>query len=169
MNAALARIIEDAPVKGGEAFRKLNTVFPPRPITDKTTFATYSALVHELTGVIGRMEIHGQDLEDAKLYLPPVIHFIAEYEATAYPTKTAAPEEILKFLMDRHNLNQTDLKSIFGTQSIVSEILNGKRQMNRQQIERMAAYFNLNPWALMAPNPNKLVVVEAKRQKKRAD
>ena len=48
----------------------------------------------------------------------------------------AKPVEVLRFLMDQHGLKQKDLADVFGTRSIVSEVLSGKRKLNEEHIER---------------------------------
>jgi HTH-type transcriptional regulator/antitoxin HigA len=50
--------------------------------------------------------------------------------------------EVLKFLMQSHNLHQSDLKDI-GSQSVVSEILSGKRKLTLRQINKLAKRFNV--------------------------
>jgi HTH-type transcriptional regulator/antitoxin HigA len=44
--------------------------------------------------------------------------------------------------MHEHGLNQGDLPEI-GAQSVVSEILSGKRQLNVRHIRALAAHFNV--------------------------
>ncbi len=50
----------------------------------------------------------------------------------------------LKYLMIEHNLKQADLSDI-GSQGIVSEILNGKRQMNIRQVKILSKRFHVSP------------------------
>jgi HTH-type transcriptional regulator/antitoxin HigA len=47
--------------------------------------------------------------------------------------------------MDQHHLMQKDLADVFGTPSIVSEVLNGKRELNKEQIARLSARFDVSP------------------------
>lgn len=53
--------------------------------------------------------------------------------------------DALKFLMAQHNLNQNDLQAELGSQGVVSEILNGKRQLNLAHIKKLADRFNVSP------------------------
>lgn len=43
--------------------------------------------------------------------------------------------------MDQRQLKQADLAPIFGT---VSEVLNGKRQINAKQARKLAGYFHIS-------------------------
>ena len=50
-----------------------------------------------------------------------------DFEGKHYSLPTASPVEILRHLMDSNGLRQADLIDIFGTASVASEVLNGKR------------------------------------------
>jgi len=52
--------------------------------------------------------------------------------------------EMLRFLMEEHGLAQSDLPEI-GSQGVVSEILNGKRELNVRQIRALARRFKVSP------------------------
>jgi HTH-type transcriptional regulator/antitoxin HigA len=47
--------------------------------------------------------------------------------------------------MDQHGLKQKDLVDVFGTPSIVSEVLSGKRDLNKDHIARMSERFHVSP------------------------
>lgn len=51
------------------------------------------------------------------------------------------PRELLASLMKENNLKQTDMTKIFGTQSIVSEVLNGKREITKTQAKALSERF----------------------------
>jgi HTH-type transcriptional regulator/antitoxin HigA len=46
--------------------------------------------------------------------------------------------------MDLHSLKQTDLAAEIGGQSVVSDILNGKREINARQAKALAARFGVS-------------------------
>lgn len=50
--------------------------------------------------------------------------------------------EVLGYLMREHGLTQSDLPGV-GTQSVVSEILNGKRKLNLRQVRWLADHFKV--------------------------
>jgi HTH-type transcriptional regulator/antitoxin HigA len=52
---------------------------------------------------------------------------------------------MLRFLMDQHELRQSDLAEEIGTQGVVSEILSGKRDLNRGHIESLSKRFSVSP------------------------
>ena len=51
--------------------------------------------------------------------------------------------ELIRGLMELYNLKQKDLIPIFKTKSIVSAILNYKRQLTTEHINKLAAFFRL--------------------------
>lgn len=51
------------------------------------------------------------------------------------------PRELLASLMKDNGLRQTDMTEIFGTQSVVSEVLAGKREITKRQAKALADKF----------------------------
>jgi HTH-type transcriptional regulator / antitoxin HigA len=70
---------------------------------------------------------------------------IEDFERKSDPVPNAEPVEILRHLMDAHGLRQKDLAEVFGTESIVSEVLHGKRDFTKEQIRRLSARFGVSP------------------------
>ena len=69
---------------------------------------------------------------------------IENYEAEHYDLDGATGADALKYLMQEHDLRQDDLSEI-GSQGVVSEILNGKRQLNVNQIHKLSERFKVSP------------------------
>jgi HTH-type transcriptional regulator/antitoxin HigA len=75
-----------------------------------------------------------------------ISHMIAMYdEEHVESLEKGNSIDVLKFLMEQHALNQRDLKNEIGSQGVVSEILNGKRQLNVTQIRKLSERFNVSP------------------------
>jgi HTH-type transcriptional regulator / antitoxin HigA len=70
---------------------------------------------------------------------------VEEYEAKHDPVPEAKPTAIIRHLMEAHNLRQKDLLDVFGTESIASEVLRGKRELTKQHIRRLSKKFNVSP------------------------
>jgi HTH-type transcriptional regulator/antitoxin HigA len=70
---------------------------------------------------------------------------VEEYEAKHDPVPEAEPTAIIRHLMEARNLRQKDLLDVFGTESIVSDILRGKRELTKQHIRRLSTKFNVSP------------------------
>ncbi len=74
---------------------------------------------------------------------------IRAYEDHAHPWPDLAPHELLKELMIEHGLSQKDLPEV-GTQSVISELLAGKRQLNLRQVKALALRFRVPMDAFVA-------------------
>jgi HTH-type transcriptional regulator / antitoxin HigA len=70
---------------------------------------------------------------------------IEDFEEKHYSIPKAAPAEVLDFLMDQHGLRQKDLLDVFGSPSVVSEVLSGKRELSKEHIRRLSGRFHLSP------------------------
>ena len=73
--------------------------------------------------------------------LGTLIH-VYEEEHIMIPVSSGV--DMLEYLMDEHRLGQSDLPEV-GTQGVVSEILNEKRQLNVRQIRMLAERFCVSP------------------------
>lgn len=67
---------------------------------------------------------------------------IGDYDQQHYPQQLIAPEGMLRFLMQQHQLTQSELPEV-GTQGVISEILSGKRELNLRQIKSLSERFNV--------------------------
>lgn len=70
---------------------------------------------------------------------------IQAFEDKHYTLKRATPLENLAEMMEANGLKQKDLVDIFGTPSIVSEVLNGKRKLTVEHIMKLSKRFNVSP------------------------
>ena len=65
------------------------------------------------------------------------------YEEDHYPIPDATGAEVLRFLMEEHGLTQSDLTEV-RSQGVVSEILDGNREVNVRQIRFLAEKFKVS-------------------------
>src|SRR5574341_1055474 len=68
---------------------------------------------------------------------------IEDYENKHVPEPVGDPISSLKHFMEERNLRQSDLPEI-GSQGVVSQILNGKRQLNVAQIKALSKRFKVS-------------------------
>ena len=69
---------------------------------------------------------------------------IEAYENRHYATKKISGVDMIIFLMDEHGLGQGDLPEI-GSQSLVSKILKGERQLTLEHIRGLSKRFGVSP------------------------
>jgi HTH-type transcriptional regulator/antitoxin HigA len=108
------------------------------PYTDED-YNNQLELLNQLIDEVGDNEQH-------PLYslLDTIGTLIASYEKEHCVIPDASPQEVLVYLMQEHGLKQGDLPEV-GSQGVVSEILNGKRQLNKRQIQFLAKRFAVSP------------------------
>lgn len=53
--------------------------------------------------------------------------------------------EAISFLLEQHGLKQKDLVDVFGTASIVSEVMNGKCGLTKEHVARLSSRFQVSP------------------------
>ena len=69
---------------------------------------------------------------------------IQSYEEQPYPIPDCSGIEMLQYLMAEHQLKPIDLPEI-GTPEIISEILNGKRELTVKNLQALATRFREQP------------------------
>jgi HTH-type transcriptional regulator/antitoxin HigA len=70
---------------------------------------------------------------------------IEDFEERHYALPKASPIEVIMFLMEQHGLKQKDLTDVFGTPSIVSEVLSGKCDLSKDHIAKLSERFHVSP------------------------
>ena len=71
---------------------------------------------------------------------------IEEFERRQYALpRQAGPVDLLRHLMDSNGLRQVDLLDVFGTASVVSEVLSDKRELSKAHIAKLSERFHLSP------------------------
>ena len=70
---------------------------------------------------------------------------IEDFEEKHYALKSSSPVDVLNELLHANNLKQKDLLDVFGTPSIVSEVLHGKRRLTTEHIRRLSRRFHVSP------------------------
>lgn len=109
-------------------------------LTPPQTEADYDAMVAILDELLD--EIGGAEGHPLAALAAQMGGLISAYDSEHFPIPDAPGHEVLRFLMQEHGLRQEDLPEI-GPQSVVSEILAGKRQLNVRHIRALAARFNV--------------------------
>ena len=110
----------------------------PKAISSPQQHEAYVSRLLELQRKAHRT---AEETETAKL----LIVLIADYEGKHFTIEKASAVEVLRELMDTNGLRQKDLAKDLGGESIVSLILKEKRQLNRQQMEKLSQRFHVSP------------------------
>ena len=73
---------------------------------------------------------------------------IRVYEEEHYSILQISGTEMVRHFMEEYDLAQSDLPEV-GSQGVVSEVLNGKRELNVRQIRALAKRFRVSPAVFM--------------------
>ena len=97
---------------------------------------------------IEHLEVLTDRWEAGEVELEPIIDYltqqIVKFEEEHYPMEKPTPARMLSYFMEQHSHKQSDLKDI-APQSVISEILSGKREMNLGHIRKLAEKYHTDP------------------------
>lgn len=100
-----------------------------------------ASMLDQLLDIVGSNESH-----ELMGLVDVISHMITMYDENHEESlQKGSSIDALKFLMEQHGVDQSDLKNEIGSQGVVSEILNGKRQLNISHIKKLAARFHVTP------------------------
>lgn len=114
-------------------------VAAPRPITSDTQLAAYRKVLEQL--------MDQECSAEEEKYMGLLIALIHAYEEEHFPIPDADPVAVLRELIEANGLRQKDLAPIFGSESVVSEILNKTRKLNSKHIGKLSVRFGISPAA----------------------
>jgi HTH-type transcriptional regulator / antitoxin HigA len=126
-----------------QKYMQLLERFPPRPIRAQEDFEATQKVIDEL---LDKNELTPEEEE----YLDVLGTLVEQYENNLDIIPDIYGVDLLKVLLDERELKQKDLVPIFKTESIVSDILNKKRQLTTRHIKELADFFNFSPAAFFS-------------------
>jgi HTH-type transcriptional regulator / antitoxin HigA len=123
---------------GSTEYAVLLQKIAPKVMRTEQENEAYTEILYELDR---RKNLTAAEKELAEL----LTLLIENFEETRYRLPRAKPLDVLRFLMEQHQLKQKDLVKVFGTASVVSEVLSGKRELNKEHIRRLSRRFHVSP------------------------
>jgi HTH-type transcriptional regulator / antitoxin HigA len=113
-------------------------VSSPTPIASERQHEEYLSIVDKLAS-------KDNPTTEEEKYAEVLITLIEAYEEEHHSIPGASPVQVLRTLMDANDLRQKDLVPIFGSESIVSEVLHKKRDLNKAHIQKLSKRFHVSP------------------------
>ena len=96
--------------------------------------------------LLAQLDAPSDELTPAEKELADLLTLLIEdFEEECYALKAATPREVLHELMRANRLKQKDLLDVFGTPTIVSEVLKGKRGFTTDHIRKLSQRFHVSP------------------------
>ncbi len=122
-----------------DKYSKLLVEYQPKLIKTEEENERALAIVEEL------MHRKNRSPEENELY-ELLIALIEKFEQEFYtPGEASTPHSRLLFLMEQQGIKQEDLVDVLGSEEIVAEFINGKRQMTEEQAKAMGKFFKVAP------------------------
>jgi len=90
------------------------------------------------------MSIENRTLEQNQV-LQLLVALIEKFEHEHYQLGISTPHSILHHLMEARELRQADLVGVIGSRGVVSEVVNGKRQISKSQAKALGDFFDIDP------------------------
>jgi len=94
----------------------------PRLIHSDEELAEYSEALFALTA-------KGDPTPDEEEAIELMTLLVDRYESEHFPVPAAEPADVLRFLLEQNGLSQRDVAPELGSESTVSLVLSGKRQL----------------------------------------
>ena len=126
-----------SPAKYGELLSK---ALPKRIETD-AEFDHFVAVMEGLSRAIA----HGQASPEEQALHSLLSTLVREYDDRVYTLPPGNPVRLLRYLMEQRGLRPAGLTPIFGARSIASLVLNGKRELSKTHIRKLADFFHVSP------------------------
>jgi HTH-type transcriptional regulator/antitoxin HigA len=86
-----------------------------------------------------------QPTAEEERILQLLLTLIEKYEDEHYPMDDGKPLDVLLYLMEANDLKQADLVNVIGSSGVVSEVINGKRQISKNQAQALGKFFHVDP------------------------
>ncbi len=129
---------------GRDRYLELVRELPLRPIRSEAELDRAIAMIDALLD----QEKRSGDEED---YLDVLSDLVEKYEDEHDPMPPVSGALMLRFLIDSQATTQTAVAAETGiAESTISEILAGKREMNRKHIEALSRHLHVSPAVFMS-------------------
>ena len=125
--------------KGERRYIELVRRFPLRPLRSD---ADLDAAVAVVDGLVDQGDLTAAEQD----YLDVLSDLVEAYEADSVPMRPVGDADLLRFLIEQKAITQAETAAgAHMAESTISEVLAGKRKLNRSQIARLAEFFHVEP------------------------
>ena len=113
----------------------------PKVIETRGEFDRAVTLMEQLD----RRDEDGEPLSPEENALRALLEQLIQTYDDKIELPTVSPLQMLQFLMEQRGLRQADLVPVFGSRSVASDVLNGKRDLSKAHIRGLAEFFHVSP------------------------
>jgi HTH-type transcriptional regulator/antitoxin HigA len=127
-----------------DEYRALLNANAPRPIETETDLLRLEAQIWDLLAVDERTPAQ-------EAYLTLLSGLVERWESERVVVPAVHGVELVKALPVERQLRQKDLVPVFGTESIMSDVLSGELELQAKLIEGLAEFFHVSPAVFFTP------------------
>jgi HTH-type transcriptional regulator / antitoxin HigA len=128
-------------IETSDDYLRLIRGFPLRRLRND---AEHAEAVKILSRLLGREESLTAGERD---YAEALGLFVQEYDSRVhpFPKDKHGPLQILRYLMEQNEMNGEALGKVLGNKTAASLVLNGKRELSKAHIRKLANRFKVDP------------------------
>ena len=133
------------PPPSRNAYLELIKQFPLRPLKSEKD-------LDQAIKTVDRLAVKKSLDSSERDYLDVLADLIERYEDRHHEIEPLTDREMLRFLIDQSGRSQIHLAHATGiTNSTISAVLCGKRELTRRQVVKLSAYFYVDPGVFLVP------------------
>ncbi|MEM6598153.1 MAG: transcriptional regulator [Cyanobacteria bacterium P01_C01_bin.69] len=136
----MSKFIVSDDVASSNDYGKLLQRVQPKRITTEKDYSKFVTLLENLLEKEEDKQLSPQE----DLLVELLVVLVQEYESQNVSFPKSTPLDILQHLMESNGLKQSSLVGIVGSSGVVSEIMNGKREISKQQARSLGERFNVS-------------------------
>ena len=123
-----------------ESYGQLLKRIEPKKITTEQDYNKFVVLLEDL------LERDATEMlsEQEGLLLELLMVLVQDYEREHTNIPEASPLDVLRFLMEANSLKQSHLVDVIGSSGVVSEVINGKREISKAQARGLGELFQVS-------------------------
>jgi HTH-type transcriptional regulator/antitoxin HigA len=121
-------------------YGKLLAKAQPKIIETRNEFERYVAMMEQLE----RRAEAGDRLSPEQETLLALLEQLVKTYDEQIELPDVPPHKMIAFLMEQRHLRQADLLPVFGSRSVASDVLAGKREPSKAHIRKLAAFFHVS-------------------------
>lgn len=135
-----------------KTWEQLNSRQPLRPIRNESQYK-------QVMKTVDRLAVLNHRTKDQSDCLDTLVALVEAYEREhhAIDTSDLGPLEMLRFLMEQHGWNGSDLGRFLGVRTMGPAIARGDRQLSKANMMKLSEHFGVSPSVFLnQPWPGKL-------------
>jgi len=128
-----------------DTYFELIKQFPLRPLRNEKD-------LDQASKIVDRLAVRKSLDRAERDYLDVLSELIGRFEDQHYEIEPLPDGEMLRFLIEQSGRPQVHLARATGiANSTISAVLSGKRDLTRQQVMKLSAYFHVDPGVFLVP------------------